>query len=377
MDVRGKWATKDAAFKSNWQSIFSRIQQGEKVDVTDVWSEISFPRLSGITGYLPGSGKFLLGVLPFYDFLYVPISFKIGTHTDFKRLYGIDTHYFLELVDAGKVIPVFPATSDLYSPYVGKEIWGYLEVKQLRHLLAWQLHALAVAFQSVSGIMLPWDDTSKDPWWTEMLINASALGGRLIADFPTDPVRFVKSRIDFEKLPSEVNSIRGIFDAEKMDFIAKALSLSFSNRISPSQYVEILNSKSTETLRRLFENSTKLEEVDGKTILSLCKGYNSQIENLSKSKGYKLSKLTSDLFTKHILAISLGMVAGSVAGSLPGVAGLIVGEAAQKLAAASESKAGKLIKSGSRTLTRILAGWLGKDSNLIHLCSIREALSKL
>jgi hypothetical protein len=377
MNIRKIWNNRDVDYEVVWQTIFSRVQQGDKVEPAEIWSTaISFPHPSGLIGYLPIRGNVILGILPFYKLLYVPIAFGINDENEFRQTYGIDTRYFLDLVEAGKVVPIFPATSDLYSDFVADEIWSYLEVRRLSHLLAWQINALCVAFQSVSGVMLPWSEPNKDPWWTEMMIKASALDGRLIADFPSDPAKFSASRTDFDKLPSEIKSYTGLLDAEKLAFIARTLSISFSNRISPSNYVEILNNKITRTLQLLFESTAKIEEAGGKTILELCKEYNDQIEDLSKSKAYKLSKLISDLFTKHILAISLGVVAGALVSPLPGLVGLIVGEVAQKLSATAKSKIGKATALGAQSLTSMIARWLGKDSDLVHLCLAREALRK-
>jgi len=326
---------------------------------------------------LPGRGDVVLGVLPFYDFLYVPIAFEMKRENDFKRLYGIDTRYFLDLVEAGKIIPVFPAISNLYSEFIARQIWSYLEVKHLNYLSAHQINSLCIAFQSISGVMHPLTNKSKDPWWTEMMIKASSLNGRLVADFPADPSKFVASRTEFNNLPQDVRSHLGLIDAKKLSFITHLLSISFSNQIPSSKYMEIFNSKTTSLVRGLFENVATLEEAGGEKILKLCKQYNDRIEALAKSKGYKFAKLASDLFTKHILAVSLGVAGEAIGGFLPGVAGLIAGEVAQKIAGSTESKIGKQIGSASRSLTRLISNWLGKDSDIVHLCLTKKSLLRL
>ena len=377
MDIRRTWAEKEAEPKAAWEVIVSRAQEGDKVGVDEAWSStMPFKRPGGSTGYLPGRMDFLLGILPFYDFLYVPISYDIVDEHDFQRWYGIDTHYFLDLTEASKVIPVLPATSNLYPDFIRRKIWSYLEVKNLRYLLAWQVNALSVAFQSTSKIMLPWDEPVKDPWWTEMMIKASALGGRLIADFPTDAGKFAASKADFEKLPSEIKSYASPIDSKKLDFIAHTLSLTFSPSIPSSKYIDIMDTRTTQALRRLFESSSTLQQASGEKILELCKQYNNQIDDLARSKGYKFARVTSDLFTKHILAISFGLAAGAAGGTVPGLAGLIAGEVAQKLADGIEQKSGRLMTRGAQPMTRVLGKLLGKDSNLVHLCLAREALRK-
>jgi hypothetical protein len=141
--------------------------------------------------------------------------------------------------------------------------------------------------------------------------------------------------------------------------------------------MEIFNSKTTSLVRGLFENVATLEEAGGEKILKLCKQYNDRIEALAKSKGYKFAKLASDLFTKHILAVSLGVAGEAIGGFLPGVAGLIAGEVAQKIAGSTESKIGKQIGSASRSLTRLISNWLGKDSDIVHLCLTKKSLLRL
>lgn len=375
MDIRRAWNDRDAEFEAGWQRISGRVKNGDKVEVEKAWSAvIPFQRPRGSTAYLPGRGDIVLGVLPFYDFLYIPIAFEITKENDFRRLYGIDTRYFLDLVEAGKIIPVFPAISNLYSEFIARQIWGYLEVKRLNYLSAHQINSLCVAFQSISGVMLPWTDQSKDLWWTEMMIMASALNGRLVANFPSDPSKFVASKTEFDNLPQDVRSHLGLVDAKKLSFITHSLSISFSNQIPSSKYVEIFNSKTTSVVRGLFENVATLEEAGGEKILDLCKQYNDRIEALAKSKGYKFAKLASDLFTKHILAVSLGVAGEAIGGFLPGVAGLIVGEVAQKLSGSAESKLGKQMGSASRSLSRLISSWLGKDSDIVHLCLTKKSL---
>lgn len=147
MDIRRTWAARDADFEATWQTILSRAQQRNKVTTGEAWSAaISFQRPTGSTGYLASGTDIILGVLPFYDLLYVPISFHIKDEDDFRRGYGIDTGYFLDLAEARRVIPVFPAMSNLYPNFVVNRIWSYLEVRRLRCLLAPQINTLCVAF---------------------------------------------------------------------------------------------------------------------------------------------------------------------------------------------------------------------------------------
>lgn len=377
MDIRRAWTGRETELKASYEAILSRAEEGEKVSVDEAWAAtIPFERPRKSTGYLPGRGDIVLGVLPFYDFLYVPISYQIIDEDDFRRGYGIDTSYFLDLTEAGKLVPVFPATSDLYPDFVRNKIWSYLEVQCLTYLSAWQLNAISVAFQSASGVMLPWDQPTKDPWWTEMMIKASALDSRLIADFPRDPAKFAASRADFDRLPPEIKSNVSPLDSEKLDYIAHTLSMSLCPSIPASKYIEILDGRTTQVLRNLLESATTLERVSGERILELCKQYNNQIEDVARSKGYKLARVASDLFTKHVLAISLGIAAGAVGGLVPGLAGLIVGEVTLKLAGATDQKSDKLRKRTARTMTQALAKLLGKDSDLVHLCLAREALRK-
>jgi hypothetical protein len=180
--------------------------------------------------------------------------------------------------------------------------------------------------------------------------------------------------MEFDKLPRGITPHLGLIDAKKLSFITGSLSISFSNQIPPSEYVEIFNSKTTLLVRGLFENIATLEEAGAEKILEVCKQYNDRIEALAKSRVYKVSKLTSDLFTKHILTVSLGVAGGAMGSLIPGVAGLVAAGVEQELSDLIESKLGKQMGSASRSLTRLISGWLGEDSDIVHLFLIKKSL---
>ncbi len=78
MDFRRAWAVKDAESQAVWQTVVSEAEKGGRLETARAWSAaIPFEQPSGSTGYLPGRGDVILGVLPFYDFLYFPISMYI------------------------------------------------------------------------------------------------------------------------------------------------------------------------------------------------------------------------------------------------------------------------------------------------------------
>lgn len=378
MDIRKKWIDREKELLAIYERVAFAVRENYKIPIETAWNAaIPFSRPIGITGYLAGRGDTVLGVLPFYDFLYVPINFTIKNNNEFRQFYGIDTQYFCELIESHKIIPVFHAGSELYSDFIVKQIWSYLEVNNLQHLSCWQLNAIGVASQSISKIMLPWKDPSKDPWWTEMMIKASALKGRLIGPFPEDPTKFSSSLEEFNRLPIEIKSALSPLSTEKLDLISRMLSLSFSPSIPPSKYIEILDIKTTQALRRLFESAASLEGASSGEILELCKQYNNQIEEVTRSKGYKFAKVTSDLFTKHLLAVSFGIAGGIVGGPVPGLGGLIIGEVVQQVREFTEHKLGETIERGAKSHTAILSKLLGKDSELVHLCLVREAIQRV
>lgn len=141
--------------------------------------------------------------------------------------------------------------------------------------------------------------------------------------------------------------------------------------------MEILDTKITQTLRRLFEGTATLERSNKETIVEVCREYNNQIEELCQSMGYKISKTISDLFTKHIFAVSLGVFGVFSGNFAPGLASLIIGKVTQKIVESVSTKVSNLTDKASKSLTHVLTELLGKDSDLIHLCITREALKKI
>jgi hypothetical protein len=360
-DLRPRFAKCEADADYHRAQIRSRIEAGERIDDREAWSQaIDFPKPVGTTAYLAGPVDALLGVLPFYDFLYVPVLSGylhelIDDEDDFRSYYGIDTRCFLDLVEAGKIIPVFDDSVSRYSDFIVKQIWGYLAENNLHHMLFWQLSAIGVAFQSRSQIMLPWNDPDKSVWWTEMMINACALDGRVIARYPSNISGFIASRSDFDRLYAG-GSPRVALDAETLDYIARCLSLSYSSQIPVSKYLDVLDSKTGWTLRKLFESAASLDQAKGDGILDMVAQYNALVDELAKSGSFRLARVASDLFTKHILSVSLAVAGGVIGGGpLPGMAGLIVGAVADKVIEQVEIKAESPMRSAKMGLTSTLA----------------------
>jgi hypothetical protein len=107
--------------------------------------------------------------------------------------------------------------------------------------------------------------------------------------------------------------------------------------------------------------------------VSICKRYNEQIEALAATRSYRLLRLTSDLFSKHLWTLLIGIGATAAGTPLTGLAGLIASGVAQKVAATLQ----KDIESDTaaqRSLMGTLAEILGHDSSLVHLCLTREAI---
>lgn len=181
-------------YEENTESVFSKIcskvKSGGEVSISEAWQEsIQFQRPTGSVGYFASQGEDLLGVLPFYDILYVPITFRYRNENEFREWFSMDTFYFLDLVESGKIIPIFLPMSD--SNFAIKKIWTYCESKQLKYLSFHQLATICVAFQSISKILLPTikEVPFKDRGVTSAMIKASALNGRAIGDMPEDPRR--------------------------------------------------------------------------------------------------------------------------------------------------------------------------------------------
>jgi len=379
MDNRKKILAIEHDYESFWSLIVRRVREGEIISAENVWDKlIAFDKPKGITAYNCGSGNVALGILPFYDFIYSPISMDIYDENDFVKVYGFNTAYFLDLCVAGKIIPVFHADSTLYSDFIINELWSILESKNLKYLLAHQINSLCIAFQSSSKILLPWEDKEKDPWWTEMMIKSSALNGKVIAGFPKDIKKFLKKKSDFDKIPSEIRKSLNFLDGEKLNFISRAIGLAYSNNIPSSKYLEIFDSKLSQNLRNVFEEKTTLINSDKDNLIDICKNYNKQIEDITKSSGFKAMRIISDIFSKHILTISLGLLGTSLGGNIvPGLAGLVAGEVISKSIDEVKNKLDEFGKKTSRTLTENIFYLLGKDSNLIHLVLKKEQVNNL
>jgi hypothetical protein len=376
------WAREDDVAQRAWQSVLDGAQAGSGVDVQETWEEVvPFDRPQGSTGYAATStDDSLLGLLPFYDYLYVPISTSIVDEVTFTSQYGIGSEFFIDLAEAGRVVPVFHASHVLYSPFVARDLWAVLEARGVNYLLAGHINALAVSFQSTSGLMMPWEDKSRDPWWTEMLVKASALQGRLLANPPSNAQRFLGSLADFRRLRARLEATPYAIEGQKLTYVSKALGLNYPHSDPPIEdYLKVLDSRTTRTLRRLFESPASLGPADGPDepvdLVSICKGYNEQIEALEATGSYKFLRLTSDLFSKHLWTLLISIGATAVGTPLTGLTGLIASGVAQK-AAATLQKDIESDTAAQRSLMGTLSEILGHDSSLVHLCLAREAIKQ-
>lgn len=108
---------------------------------------------------------------------------------------------------------------------------------------------------------------------------------------------------DFRKLKSKIDL--SPLDSNKLTQIASVLGLSFSPNIPSLKFMEILDTKITQTLRRLFEGTATLERSNKETIVEVCREYNNQIEELCQSMGYKISKTISDLYNASFILTPL------------------------------------------------------------------------
>jgi hypothetical protein len=209
-----------------------------------------------------------------------------------------------------------------------------------------------------------------------MLIKASILQGRLLANAPSNTQRFLGSLADFSRLRTRLEATDYAIDGQQLTYVSKALGLNYMpGSVSITDYLNVLDSSTTHTLRRLFESSTSIESANPADLIDICTSYNEQIEALAALSSYRLLRLTSDFFSKHLWTLLIGIGATAAGGPLTGLAGLIVGGVVNEVAATLQ-KGIESDTAAQRSLMRTLAATLGHDSSLVHLCLARDAIRR-